>query len=137
MTKLFPANELLGAAASASDLQSLKSDPRGFLAARNLEVSDDVTVDLAENSASEVHLALPYYSVVTREGATALDTEKLSEVSGGIGYASYSDEWFKAAYPDFDAQSSAQTAGTKLLTGVATAGALINVADNATDKAGK
>ncbi len=132
MTRFTITNELLGAAASPSDLQSLKSDPRGFLAARNLEVSGDITVDLAENSASEVHLALPYYSMVKREGATALGEDDLDGVSGGIGigYPIYGLDWFTpVSYPKFD-ESSTQT-------DVVTAGALINGANNATDKAGK
>ncbi len=84
MTKFTITNELLGAAASPSDLAAFKSDPHGFLSSRaNTEVSSEVSFTFAENSGDTVHIALPYYPELDQARAAAIDSDELDSVSGG------------------------------------------------------
>ncbi len=83
---VYPVNEIIGSFTSteltAEDLVLFKSNPNDYLQA-NMGVNYKGGITIVENSDSEVHLALPYYSVVSTMSALELTPEMLDQVSGG------------------------------------------------------
>ncbi len=86
MTKLVALNEIVGAvhvpSLSNEQISALKADAIGFLSVNlNIELEGDISV--VENSSSDVHLTLPYYSMVEELQTEMLKDEKLADIVGG------------------------------------------------------
>ena len=64
------------------ELNSFKADPKGTIFAKsNVEINFDVKV--AENSANEIHLALPYYERLDNITSEMVADSELDDVAGG------------------------------------------------------
>ncbi len=88
MTKIYPINEIVTASVVANfskdDLSGLVDNPKDFLKSTcDIDLIDDITFNLVENTDSEMNLALPYYSIVDDFTASALSNEDAENVSGG------------------------------------------------------
>ena len=86
MTKLVASVEVLSAsltgALSAEEIQAFTKDPKSVLLATVNADTSEFDVNVVENSASEVNLALPYYAFVDSSEAQAiLDSDM--DVAGG------------------------------------------------------
>lgn len=68
---------------SKEQAMKFKNDPNSFLAEMNLKPNADMQVQAIENSANEIHLALPFYEGVEESSAIKLSDENVEGVSGG------------------------------------------------------
>ncbi len=84
--KLLALNEIVGAYIlpqfSDEEIQAFREDSVGFLNSQ-LGTDFDDGIAVVENTADEVHLALPYYSTLEQTTATALSDDDLDEIVGG------------------------------------------------------
>ncbi len=78
--------ELVGAVlvptVSKEEVSTFASDPKSFMKS-NFDVNLEMDVNFVENSASEINLALPFYSQVDEISAEALSNEEMTEITGG------------------------------------------------------
>ncbi len=87
-SKIVASTEILGALTSgfsAEDLNAFKADPKGTIFAKtNADIGGyELNINLAENSANEVHIALPYYKDLDNLTSEMISDADLSEISGG------------------------------------------------------
>ena len=86
-TNLFASTEIIGALATRkmtdSQVESFAADPNAMIAATaNVDISD-IKINVIENSSSDIHLALPYYSEVEIMQAEMIKDERLANIAGG------------------------------------------------------
>ncbi len=85
--KLHPTNELssvvLSHSFSEEQLDNFAADPKKAIKA-NFNINfDDVDVSVVRNTASDIHLALPFYSGLGGARSQILSDDDLDSVSGG------------------------------------------------------
>ena len=88
MEKLCITNEILGALAldgvSDASKQEFINAPKDFILAKsNHDLGNDVTVSTEINKPDEVHLVLPYYTVIEQAQSQAMSDSSMDDVAGG------------------------------------------------------
>ncbi len=69
---------------STPQLAELKTDAKDFLQANfDLDLGDEVSLNIVQNSVSEIHIALPFYSGLLPHTTDSLSDDDLEQVSGG------------------------------------------------------
>ncbi len=79
--------ELIGAVGihnlSDQQVHEFKTDPHSFLADFNLDPKGDIDLTVIENTETEMHLTLPFYSELEKSSVSTLSDENIEDISGG------------------------------------------------------
>ncbi len=85
--QIFASSEIMGAALTAnmskSDMLSFTKDPKSFISSSLDTDTGDISLLVVENDSGTINLALPYYSMLERISAEAVNELDMDVVSGG------------------------------------------------------